>query len=97
MPELGGIWSDRLADVRPQERVQRHTVDQIVDAVRLPTLDVPVPQVEQLVEVLMMPDVEQVIEVPKVVLEDGIPRRAELREPRVVGLQRDLARLEQVR
>ena len=85
MPELGGLRPDRLADVRPQERVQRRTVDQIVDAVRTPTLDVLVPQVELLVEVLMMPDVEQVMEVPKVALKDGIPRRAELREPRVAG------------
>ena len=48
-----------------------------------PVLDAPVPQVEQLVEVLTMPDVEQVIEVPKLAQEDGTPLRAVLREPRV--------------
>ena len=28
VPELGSSRADRLADVRPQERVQRHTVEQ---------------------------------------------------------------------
>ena len=62
-----GSRPDRLAGVRPQEQVQRHTVDQTVDAVPgLPTLDVPVPLlVEQLVDVLqffdvLSPDPEQV-------------------------------------
>ena len=62
---------DRLAGVRPQERDQRHTVEQIVDTVLfVPSLDVPVPQMEnQLVEVCRQLDVhipEQVIEVPKI-------------------------------
>ena len=68
-----GARPDRLAGVRPQERDQRHTVEQIVDAVPLvPLLDDPVPQtVEQLQDVLqffdrLMPDPEQVIEVPKI-------------------------------
>ena len=58
VPELGGTRPDRLFEVRPQERDQRHTVDQIVDAVPgLPTLDVPVPlMVEQLVDVLQFFD-----------------------------------------
>ena len=40
-----GTRPDRLVDVRPQERVQRRTVEQLVDAVSLvPLLDDPVPQ-----------------------------------------------------
>ena len=40
--EPGGSRPDRLAGVRPQERVQQHFVDQIVDtAPALPILDVP--------------------------------------------------------
>ena len=66
-----GAWPDRLVGVRPQERDQRHTVEQIVDnTLFLPSLDVPVPQMEnQLVEVCRELDVqipEQVIEVPKI-------------------------------
>ena len=75
--EPGGERPDRLAGVRPQEQVQRHTVVHIVDAVLgLPTLDVPVPlMVEQLVDVLrffdaLVPVAEQVIDVPKIILED---------------------------
>ena len=50
--ELGGTRPDRLYEVRPQERDQRHTVEQIVDTVLfVPSLDVPVPQMEnQLVD-----------------------------------------------
>ena len=62
---------DRLSEVRPQERDQRHTVEQIVDTVLIaPSLDVPVPQMgNQLVEVCRQLDVripEHVIEVPKI-------------------------------
>ena len=32
--ELGGTRPDRLSDVRPQERVQRHTVEHLTDLVR---------------------------------------------------------------
>ena len=69
--ELGGTRPDRLYEVRPQERVQRRTVEQIVDnSLFLPTLDVPVPQMEnQLVEACRLLDVlipEQAIEVPKI-------------------------------
>ena len=39
-----GSRPDRLMEVRPQERVQRHTVDQVTAA---PMLDVPVPQMEE--------------------------------------------------
>ena len=69
--ELGGTRPDRLHEVRPQERVQRRTVEQNVDnSLFLPTLDVPVPQMEnQLLEVCRLFDVfipEQAIEVPKI-------------------------------
>ena len=69
----------------PQDRVQRRTVQQIVDIAPLPTLDVPVPQmVEQLPDVLsffraLSPDPEQVIEVPKILPED-VPFRSVLRD-----------------
>ena len=73
MPELGGSRPDRLAGVRPQERVPRRIVEQIVDfAPVLPLLHDPVPQtVESVEEVLkifdkLAPDVEQVVEVPKI-------------------------------
>ena len=54
--EAGGARPDRLYEVRPQEQVQRHTVDQTVNAVPgLPSLDVPVPlMVEQLADVLSL-------------------------------------------
>ena len=92
VPTASGSRPDRFIPVSgPQERVPRHTVEQLVDCVPIvPLLDAPLPQiVEQLVEVLkiidtLVLDVEQVIEVPTIVLEDGVPRRAELREPRVV-------------
>ena len=85
-----GSRPDRLASVRPQERVQQDPVDQVVDtAPALPILDVPVPLMgEQLVDVLrffdtLMPDPEQVIDVPKISLED-IPARRLCREPQLV-------------
>ena len=58
VPAAGGSRPDRLASVcGAQERVQRHIVEQLVDPVRgLPVLDALVPQVGQLVEVLMMLD-----------------------------------------
>ena len=61
-----------LLEVRPQERVQQRTVEQIVDPVPVvPMLHVFVPQmVEQLVDILAPLDfriAEQVIEVPKIV------------------------------
>ena len=88
--EPGGSRPDRLAGVRPQERVQQHFVDQFVDtAPALPILHVPVPLMgEQLVEVLrffdtLCPVAEQVIDVPKISLED-IPVRRLCREPQLV-------------
>ena len=90
VPELGGSRPDPLCEVRPQERVQQHPVDQIVDtAPALPILDVPVPLMgEQLVDVLrffdtLCPVAEQVIAVPKISLED-VPMRAVLRDPQLV-------------
>ena len=77
-----------LAEPRPQERVQRHTMEHIVDYVcSAPTvqiLDALVPQtVEQLQDVLQFFDrlstvPEPVIEVPKIINED-VPMRAVLR------------------
>ena len=68
--ELGGTRPDRMYEVRPQERDQRHTVEQIVITVLFaPSLDVPVPQMGNLVDVCRLFDVlipEQAIEVPKI-------------------------------
>ena len=82
----------REGKVREQHyglRAQRHTVDQIVDAVPgLPTLDGPVLlMVEQLVDVLqlfdaLIPVAEQVIDVPKIFIE-RIPPRTSVREPQL--------------
>ena len=57
VPELGS-WPDRLYEVRPQERVLRHIVEQTGDvAPGLPALDAPVPQmVDQLEDVLQIVD-----------------------------------------
>ena len=59
--ELGGTRPDRLSDVRPQERVQRRTVEQLVVAAPgLPTLDAPVPLVvEQLADVLPLVEAKE--------------------------------------
>ena len=69
--ELGGTRPDRLYEVRSQERVQRRTVEQnVYNTLFLPSLDVPVPQMDnQLVEVCRQLDVripELAIEVPKI-------------------------------
>ena len=66
-----GARLDRLFEVRPQERDQRRTLEQIVDnTLIVPSLDVPVPQMEnRLVEVCRLFDVlipEQAIAVPKI-------------------------------
>ena len=57
--ELGGTWFDRLSDVRPQERVQWHTVEHLTHLVRfapkVQVLNAPAPLVvEQLVDVLAL-------------------------------------------
>ena len=82
-----------LAEPQPQERVQRHTMEHIVDYVccapLVQTLDAPVPQtVEQLPDVLRFFDrfatvPEQVIAVPKIYTED-VPVRAVLRDTQLV-------------
>ena len=90
VPELGGSRPDWLFAVSgPQERVQRHTVEQMADSAPvLPMLDAPVPlMVEQPVQVLKfldisLPDAEQVIEVPKIFSEDS-PSRSSVSEPQL--------------
>ena len=89
VPELGGSRPDRLADVRPQGRVPRRTVEQIVDSVPVaPLLHTCVPQmVDSVAEVLKifdtsLPDVEQVIEVPTIILHT-VPLRSSLLEPQM--------------
>ena len=69
-----------LAEPRPQERVLWYTVEHVVDLVRVAPmvqiLDAPVPQmVDQLQDVMRFFDSplsvpEQVIEVPKILLDD---------------------------
>ena len=83
-----GVRPGVLAEPRPQERVQRHTMEHIVDFVcfapMVQILDPPVPQtVDKLHDVLWFFDrlstvPEQVIEVPKIISED-VPMRAVLR------------------
>ena len=72
-PEARHAVLDRLAGVRPQERVPRRIVEQIVDSAPVfPLLHAPVPQtVDSVGEVLkildkLVPDVEQVIDVPMI-------------------------------
>ena len=82
--DTAGMRPGVLAEPRPQERVQRHTMEHIADLVccapLVQTLDAPVPQtVEQLPDVLRFFDrlttiPEQVIEVPKIITED-VPMR----------------------
>ena len=86
---LPGTRPAPLLEVLPQVGVQRHTMNQIVDAVPgLPTLDGPVPlMVEQLVDVLqlfdaLIPVAEQVIDVPKIFIK-RIPPRTSVREPQL--------------
>ena len=90
--DTAGLRPGVLAEPRPQERVQRHTMEHIVDFVccapMVQILDAPVPQtVEQLPDVLqffgtLTTDPEQVIEVPKILPED-VPMRAVLRDPQL--------------
>ena len=87
-----GLRSGVLAEPRPQERVLRHTVEHIVDLVRVAPmvqiLDAPVPQtVDQLQDITrffdtLLPVPEQVIEVPKILLDD-VPVRAVLNDPQL--------------
>ena len=70
VPAARGSRPDQLTEVRPQERVLRRTVEQNVDAVTFPTLDVPA----------HFPDPEQVIEVSKI----SLPSRPARRFPRML-------------
>ena len=85
LPAAGGSRPDRLLDVSgPQERVQRHTVEQIILA---PMLDVLVPLMEEqlLVDAFAQHDIqlpEQVIEVPKILI-DELSVRTPVREPQL--------------
>ena len=86
----GGMRPAPLWEPPPQERVQRHTAEQMIESfvpVPILDLDAPVPQmVDQLVGVLKVFDQslpEQVIEVPKITLQEGVPHRAALRKPQL--------------
>ena len=84
--EPSGARQDQLLEVRPQERVQRHTVEQIIFT---PMLDVPVPLMEEqlLVDVFAPHDIhvpEQVVEVPKILI-DELSVRTPVREPQLAG------------
>ena len=75
----------------PQARVQRHTTEQMIESfVPAPILDLDAPvqqMVEQLVGVLKIFDnslAEQVIEAPKITLQDRVPPRAALCLPQLV-------------
>ena len=91
--EEDAVWSTRptrlVEPQGPQERVQRHTSEQMIESfVPVPVLDLdaPVPQmVDQLMDVLKFLDTaipEQVIAVPKI-LQDAIPQRTVLFEPQL--------------
>ena len=84
LPAAEGSRPDRLTEVRPHERVQRHTMERIILA---PILDVPVPLMEEqlLVDVFAPHDIqvpEQVIEVPKILI-DVVSVRTPVREPQL--------------
>ena len=71
--ELRGSRPDRLAGVKPQERVQRHTVEQI-DLVPLPMVDAPEPLMVYQLPEFMKIGVVQVLQVPEI-SQDSIPQR----------------------
>ena len=87
--DTAGVRPEALAHPRPQERVQQHAVEHIVDFVRfapmVQILDAPVPQmVEQLPDIMHFFDTltlvpEQVIEVPEI-LPDDVPTRTAVRD-----------------
>ena len=86
----GGERPAALRDLRQQGRVQRHTVEHIIDVLPcVQILDVPVPQMGgQLVELMQRLDIVtpvQVIAVPKISL-DRIPKRfVDRRRPQRAG------------
>ena len=76
--------------MRPQEKYTRSNVSQFVElSPWVQILDVPVPQVVDMVtffkQFLVEPDDSQVIDVPKISLDDRVFPRASLRLPQVVG------------
>ena len=80
----GGSRPDRLTEVRPQERVQRRTVEQIILA---PMRDVPVQLMEEqlLVDAFACYDIKvpgQVIKVPNILIDD-ISVRTPVLEPQL--------------
>ena len=81
----GGLRPGSVTDLRPQERVLRHTVEHIVDFVRFA-----VPQMEdQLPDIMhflstFTPDPEQVMEVLKI-LPDDVPMRTAVRDTQLAG------------
>ena len=87
--DTAGVRPEALAEPRPEERVQGHTVEHIADFVRfapmVQILDALVPQmVEQLPDTLHFFDAlslvpEQVIEVPKILPVD-VPMRTVVRD-----------------
>ena len=102
VPELEGSRPDRLADVRPQERVPRRIVEQIVDSAPvLPLLHAPVPQtvvsVGEVLKILdvLVPDVEQVNEVPKII-QHTVPQRSSLLEPQMAEQLAEVSVIEHV-
>ena len=85
--ELGGVRPEAFVEPRPQEKVQRHTMEQLADvAPMVPSLAVPESQmVDKLVAVIKLVDSvvpEQIIVVPKISWPSRFPR-AVLREPQI--------------
>ena len=82
--ELSGGRRALLVEVRPQDRVKRHTVEHIIDVLSVQILDAPVPQmVDNVMDALRRldrPIAKQVIAVPKISC-SSCPSRAVLREP----------------
>ena len=80
------VWGTRPASLAepqgPQERVQRHTVEQLAEVASIvQILDDPVPQTVVQLDVLKIIDTpvpEQVIEVPKIFSQDRVPQRVVL-------------------
>ena len=86
VPVSVGVRSEVLTDPRPQERIQRRTVEHLaVLAPSVHSLDVPVPQMvenvtDTLLRILDCPMAEQVFEVPKISC-SPCPSRSRFPEP----------------
>ena len=84
--DTAGLRPGVLAEPRPQERVQQHTMEHIVDFVccspMVQILDAPVPQMVEL-----LPDVlrffDRLATVPEQAIEVPVPFRAVLRDPQL--------------